>query len=127
MDNALFDHQECGISLEHVANALLRRNRLVNNTISQLLVIDSRYSSENNCFESRGPEQLIADFHPFVARTQYRSLVDYQQAQRQDLHSTKTGCGPLPEKVNVHALHAESTAYRENARTKLATSPQTER
>ncbi len=92
---------------------MLRRNTMVNNGKYQLLSLKSVYSSEDNCFEPRGPEQLVADF---VFTEHYRTLADYQQGKRQDLHSREARCGPLPPKVDVHALHRETVAYTERAR-----------
>ena len=112
LDNSLFENLEAGIALEDADHAVLRRNRLAHNGKSQLLVIRSEYGSEDNCLES-GPEQLTADF---VFVDHYRTLADYQRGKHQDLHSRAGGCGPLPEKIDVRKLHAETTAYSERAR-----------
>jgi parallel beta-helix repeat protein len=116
LDNTLFDNGERGIALENVDRAILRRNRVVNNAVSQLLVIRTPYSSENNCWDARGPAQAVAEFFPYFAADRHATLVDYQTARRQDLGSRAGSCGPLPEKPDVHRLHAETTAYAERAR-----------
>ena len=113
IDNALFDNHEAGISVEKAHRALLRRNRLVNNAKSQLLVIQAEYASEDNCFETGSPDQLTADF---VFTEHFKTLAEYQKARRQDLHSREGGCGPMPQKVDVRRLHAETVAYAERAR-----------
>jgi hypothetical protein len=64
LDNALFDNTERGLSLEHADGAIVRGNRLVGNAVSQLQVLQSRYASDENCFDA-GPGQLVADFTPF--------------------------------------------------------------
>jgi parallel beta-helix repeat protein len=113
IDDALFDNHERGLAIENATPALLRGNRLVNNQASQLLVIQTVYDADANCFENRDPAQLTADF-VFVGR--YKALADYQRAQGQDMHSREGGCGPLAKKVDVRKLHAESLAYLETAR-----------
>ncbi|MGH7820336.1 MAG: NosD domain-containing protein, partial [Candidatus Binatia bacterium] len=97
LDNALFENHEAGIVFEDADDALVRRNTVVGNGRSQLLVIRSRYSSETNCLEIRSPEQLVADF---VFLERYPTLAGYREGKRQDLHSRDGGC-PLPGKVDV--------------------------
>ena len=116
LDNTLFDNHERGIAIENADRALVRRNRVVNNGASQLLVIESVYSSERNCYESGGPTELIAEFYPYFATDRYKTLAEYQRAKHQDLSSGAGGCGPLPAKVDVHRVHAETLAYAERAR-----------
>jgi len=76
-------------------------------------VIDTRYSSENNCFESSSPEETTADF---FRGERYARLAEYQQAKHHDLQSQAGGCGSLPAKVDVARLHRESSSYVERAR-----------
>jgi hypothetical protein len=113
VDNALFDNHEAGISVEKAHRALLRRNRLVNNGKSQLLVIQAEYDSEDNCFENGNADQLTADF---VFTEHYKTLAEYQREKHQDLNSKEGGCGPLPDKIDVRKLHKETMAYTERAR-----------
>ena len=113
IDNTVFENHEFGISIENADHTLLRRNRMVNNEKGQLLVQQSDYSSDDNCFASGGPNQLISDFF-FVDH--YRALADYQRGQHQDQGSREGGCGPLPAKVDVHKLDEEAKGYTERAR-----------
>ncbi len=111
IDNVLFDNTERGISIENADGAILRGNRLVDNAVSQLLVLQTRYTSEDNCFANGGDKQLVADFTPFGPLDRYPTLPEYRAAKGQDLHSRWGSCGPLPAKVDVHALHAAALAY----------------
>jgi parallel beta-helix repeat protein len=120
IDNTAFDNREVGIAVENADRAVLRRNLLVNNTKSQLMVIQAEYSSESNCFQNGSADQLTADF---VFVDHYGTLADYQRGKRQDLHSRQGACGPLPAKVDVGRLHAETVKYTERARQKLGASP----
>jgi parallel beta-helix repeat protein len=113
IDNTLFDNLEAGIALEDTDGGILRHNSAAHNAKAQLLVIHSAYTSEDNCFENGNAAQLTADF---VFGEHYRTLGAYQQAKGQDLHSRSANCGPLPAKLDVHRLHAETTAYAERAR-----------
>jgi len=113
VDNAVFENHEYGISVENADHTLLRRNRMVGNEKGQLLVQQSDYSSDDNCFASSGPNQLISDFF-FVDH--YRALADYQRGQHQDQGSREGDCGPLPAKVDVHKLDEEAKGYTERAR-----------
>jgi parallel beta-helix repeat protein len=113
VDNVSFDNSEYGIALENATPAMILHNRLVHNRQSQLLVIDTRYSSENNCFESSSPEETTADF---FRGERYAKLAEYQQAKHHDLQSQAGGCGSLPAKVDVARLHRESSSYVERAR-----------
>jgi parallel beta-helix repeat protein len=119
LDNVAFDNNERGIALENVEGAVLRRNVLVNNRSSQLLALRATFNAEDDCFEAGGPDQLVADFSPAEPRGRYASLAAYREAKRQDLQA-REGCDALPPKVDVHRLHAESTAYAERARATLA-------
>ncbi len=118
--NTVFDNQ-WGISLEQDSNdAVLLNNRVVNNRDSQLLLMATEYRSEGNCFENGRPEQSIAEYHQFSQR--YKVLGDLLQARRLDFSSREGKCGPLPEKVDVRKLHAETKSYTERAR-KLLSEP----
>src|SRR5439155_22885270 len=116
LDNWCFKNSERGLALENIDRALLRRNVLADNAVSQLLVIQSKYSAEDDCFERGAPAQLAADFTPFPPHATYPALADYQAAQHEDLHARESGCGVLPAIVDVRRLHAEATAYVERAR-----------
>jgi len=111
IDNAAFDNLERGISLENVDGAVLRGNRVVDNAVSQLYVLQSHYTSEDNCFANGNDVQLVADFRPFGPLDRYPGLADYQKARAQDLHSRAGPCASLPAKLDVHALHAAALAY----------------
>jgi parallel beta-helix repeat protein len=124
LDNTLFDNHERGLAIEETGRVLLRRNRLVNNGQSQLLVLEGGYGSESNCFENSGPHQVTAAFSLVsFSPEHYKTLAEYQKAKRQDLDSREGGCGPLPQKIDVRKLHAETTAYAERARQILSGSP----
>jgi parallel beta-helix repeat protein len=116
LDNVAFDNRERGIALEETDAVQLRRNRLVNNGVSQLMAVRGSLSSESNCFEARGAEQLVADFFPFQQKDRYRTLAEYQKAKGQDLHAEQGSCGALPDRLDVEKLHAETRAYAERAR-----------
>ena len=109
LDNVLFDNTERGLSLENADGAIVRGNRLVHNAVSQLQVLQSRYASDENCFEA-GPGELVADFRPFGYADHFDRLAAYQQAQKQDPRSRDGGCEPPPAKVDVLALHARTSA-----------------
>jgi hypothetical protein len=96
---------------------MLTANRLVNNAKSQLLAMRSEYNSDANCFDNGAPDQLTADF---VFAERYGTLAEYQRSKGEDLGSREGGCGPLPEKVDVQTLHAETMAYAERARKLLS-------
>lgn len=108
-DNILFDNRERGVSIEKSHHAVVRGNTIVNNAVSQLLVIDTDYGSEGNCFDV-GKGRFVADFF-YTER--FKTLADYQQAKRRDLSSREGGCEPLPAKFDVHALQRETAAYAE--------------
>lgn len=116
LDNVTFDNREVGIAIENTDDIRISNNIMVNNSISQLLVLKSRYTSQANCYESGGAEQLIAkvDFHE-----SYKTLAEFQQATNQDLDAREK-CGPLPQKIDVHQLHMETRTYAERARKILA-------
>jgi parallel beta-helix repeat protein len=116
LDNVAFDNRERGIAIEETEGILLRRNRLVGNAGSQLMVTRAGYGSEGNCFETRGTGQLVADFFPFQQADRYRTLDEYRKAKGQDQHSEEGNCASLPEKVDVRKLHADTLAYPERAR-----------
>jgi parallel beta-helix repeat protein len=115
LDNVAFDNRERGIAIEETDGVLLRRNRLVNNTLSQLLVVRGSYGSESNCFDARG-EQLVADFFPFHQKDRYGTLDEYRKAKGQDMHAEQGSCGALPDELDVEKLHAETLGYAERVR-----------
>ncbi len=114
--NTTLDNSERGIALEHVDDAVLRRNTLANNAVSQLLVLESTYSADDDCYASGSPTQLVADFSPFPFGDRFPTLAAYQTARRQDLHARDGACGPMPARLDVQALHTETTTYAERAR-----------
>lgn len=122
-DNVLFDNSERGLSLEEVERAVLRGNTLVNNAVSQLLVLRSGYSSESNCFQNGGADQLVADFYPFPQGDRFKTLAEYRQSKRQDSHSREGGCHVLPQKFDVGKLHRDAMVYTEQARRILSGAP----
>jgi parallel beta-helix repeat protein len=83
-------------------------NRLVNNGVSQLMVMRGGYDADRNCFEHTIPGQLLADF--VYGGERYATLAEYRRAKRQDLASRVGGCGPLPEKVDAQRLHRQAVA-----------------
>jgi hypothetical protein len=103
LDNALFDNTERGLSLENADGAIVRGNRLVGNAVSQLLVLQTKYAADENCFDAV-PGGLVADFMPFGWNDRYEHLAAYQQAQHQDAISREGGCGVLPAKIDVQRL-----------------------
>jgi len=115
IENVAFDNREGGISLEDVKGATVRANRLGNNRKAQLIIFDAEYSSDENCFERSGPDQFIADFFPIPLDQRFKSLREYVETRHQDLGSRENGCGPWPEKLDVHRLQADSVSYRERA------------
>ena len=117
LGNTAFDNHEAGISIEEVDGVLLAGNSVINNKESQLLVIRSEYDSEGNCFENGGPDQLTA-YLPYAHK--FKTLGEYQRAAHRDLSSREGDCGPPPKKLDVHKLHAATTAYTDWARKQLA-------
>ncbi len=117
LDNVLFENRECGLSVEEADRSLLRGNRLVGNIQTQLSVLRCGYTSDHNCFERTDSTQSTTDFaYPFPSVLRIATLAEYQENHQQDLSSTEGSCGPLPEKLDVQQLHAETTAYTERAR-----------
>lgn len=116
LENVTFENHEGGISIENTNEISISNNIMVNNKISQLLVRKSSYTSQANCYEKGSAEQFIAkvDFYE-----SYKTLAEYQQATNQDL-SSREECGQLPQKIDVHELHRQTTAYAEHARKILA-------
>jgi parallel beta-helix repeat protein len=106
-DNVLFENRERGLALENADGAVVRRNRLLRNAVSQLQVLQSRYDADDNCFES-APGELVADFWPFDFADRYATLAEYQRRRGQDLHSREGGCAPPPRKLDVVTLHART-------------------
>ena len=126
LDNTLFENRERGIAIENADRTFVRRNKVVDNTVSQLLVIDSAYSADGNCYETDRPGELVAEFYPYFEHDRHATLADYQQARHQDLSSTAGGCGTLPAKVDVHRLQADAAAYAARARKQLSDAPEPE-
>ncbi len=118
--NTAFDNLEAGIAIEEVQRVLVTGNRLVNNSKYQLLVMNGEYASESNCFANGAPEQVTAYFFPYLFPGPPKTLAEYQRAKQQDLSSRDGDCGPLPAKLDVHKLHAETMAYAERARKLLS-------
>jgi hypothetical protein len=85
---------------------------MAGNRGSQFMPFRAEYTSEDNCFQTPGPESLATDY---VLGPKYKTLAEYQREKGQDLHS-REGCGPLPQKIDVQRLHAETMAYTERAR-----------
>ncbi len=112
LDNVTFDNHEVGIAIESTNEVRVSNNIMVNNKISQLLIRNSRFTSQENCYESGSAEQLIAKVEFYEG---YKTLAEFQQAMNQDLDSREK-CGQLPPKIDVHKLHTETTAYVERAR-----------
>jgi hypothetical protein len=119
LDNVVFDNSERGIALEDAGSAVLRRNVVANNALSQLFVLRSTFSADEDCFVRGTPEQAVADFSPAEPGARYATLAAYRDAKRQDVRG-REGCGALPAKLDVARLHADSTAYAERARAILA-------
>lgn len=119
VDNVLFDNLERGASVEETKGALLRRNRLVNNAAGQFQGFDSEFDSDNNCFENGNAKQIVANLSLFEWKDHYRTLAEYREHSHQELASREGGCGKMPDKIDVHRLHAETQAYAERARALL--------
>jgi parallel beta-helix repeat protein len=117
MDNSVFENRDAGISIERADHIIVTGNKAVDNGQTQLRVNEGTVVAEGNCFQKTG-QQSIADFF-----FKYKSLVEYQQAQHQDLDSREGGCGAVAKKVDVHRLHAETMGYAERARKILGDSP----
>jgi parallel beta-helix repeat protein len=115
--NIAFDNHEAGISIESTSGARIIGNSLVNNGETQLLVLKTGYRSEGNCLATGAAEQLIAE----LSHTdRFASLTEYQEQAQLDLGSWEGECGALPDKIDVQALHAETTTYRDSAVRSLA-------
>jgi hypothetical protein len=115
IENVAFDNLEAGIALANVKAATVRGNRLGKNRKAQVVVTDAEYISDENCFEKSGPTEYIADFSPFPQAHRFKTLREYVETRHQDSGSRENGCGPWPEKLDVHKMHSEATAYRERA------------
>jgi len=120
LDNWCFENTERGLSLENADRALVRRNLLAGNAESQLLVIQSDVSADENCYQRDRPAQAAADYTPYPPNGRYDTLDALRAAQHQDTHGREGDCGARPAKVDVHRLHAETTAYAERARQVLS-------
>jgi parallel beta-helix repeat protein len=112
LDNVAFANREAGIAIERSDAIRVIRNTLVDNEISQLRLRSSRYSSEGNCFEAGPGKGFVAGFSPFE---RYATLAEFRRAKNQDF-SSREACGPLPDPVDVHSLHAETLSYEKRAR-----------
>jgi hypothetical protein len=123
LDNWAFDNQERGLALENTNHVLLRRNTLVNNAVSQLLVLQSDYDADDDCFTNGVPGQLVADFWPFPLTDRFPTLAAYQATRHQDPGAREGPCGLAPAKIDVVRLHRESTRYLEAARRTLRGEP----
>jgi hypothetical protein len=99
LENHLFANGDAGLSIEYADDAFVRRNGLVSNGSSQLLVIDSDYDSDHNCFTTSAPTQATADF--FHKTRRYGRLDEYVAARGQDRHSRDQGCDLPSELPNV--------------------------
>jgi hypothetical protein len=113
LDNQLFDNLERGLAIESTDGIVVRRNLLVNNAVSQLMVMTGMYAADDNCYQTGAAGQLVADF---IFTEHFKTLAEYQQAKRQDLKSREGKCAPLPAKLDVRAIHAATMAYAERAR-----------
>ncbi len=113
LDNTVFDNSAAGISVEGSGNALLRRNKMVNNMRFQLLVIGSDVSLDDDCCQKGSPDQLTAEFFPGDSD---HKMTESQKARQKALRSREGNCGPLPEKIDVRKLHQETMTYTERAR-----------
>jgi parallel beta-helix repeat protein len=108
LDNVLFDNAERGLAIENAVRIVVRDTRLVNNAVSQLMVMKGGYDADRNCFARGAPAQVTADF--VYGDERYATLADYQRAKDQDRESREGRCGPLPPKVDVRRLHRETMA-----------------
>ena len=113
VENIAFDNHEAGIAVESTEGVRLQGNKLAGNAQTQLLAIRSDYVSEDNCFAPSAPSQLVADLF-FNAK--YATLETYRKATGREQGSRQGDCGPLPAKLDVHELHADSLAYTDRAR-----------
>jgi parallel beta-helix repeat protein len=114
LGNALFDNHERGLAIESTERIVVRDNRLARNAMSQLMVMKGTYDADQNCFENRGAEQVIADF--IYGGERYADLAGYRRAKGQDSGSRTGDCGPLPEKIDVLRLQRQVTAYGTSGR-----------
>ncbi len=105
LGNTLFDNHERGIAIESTERIVVRDNRLVNNAVSQLMVMKGSYDADRNCFEN-GAGQVTADF--VYGGERYATLADYRRAKGQDLASREGKCGRMPEKIDVGRLQRPS-------------------
>jgi hypothetical protein len=104
LENRLFANQDAGLAIEHANGAQVWRNHLADNDGRQLLVVESDYVADYNCYASVGVPQLIADF--FTKTTRFERLEDYQRASGQDLHARAGGCEiphDLPDVLDFEA------------------------
>jgi hypothetical protein len=114
--NVSFDNIEAGVSVENAENVRIVDNRLVGNKRAQILAIGTRPLADGNCLESGASGKSIAEY----TYTGYDGLPAYQKAAMRDHGSRQGDCGPLPAKIDVHALHDQTTRYAEEARKLLA-------
>jgi parallel beta-helix repeat protein len=116
LGNITFSNHEVGIAIESTDEVRVSNNIMVNNKISQFMATNSSYASQANCYETTGKDQLVAKTGFYE---NYTTLAEFQQVTNQDLDAREK-CGPLPQKIDVHELHAETTDYAERARRILA-------
>jgi parallel beta-helix repeat protein len=117
--NTSFDNFEAGISIERTNGAVLLRNRLFGNRRAQLNAHRATFYAEGNCFEPGDPERGIAE----LDRRRLTSLEAYRRLSGQDLASRLGRCGAPPGRIDVQALHRQSTGYPEAARRQLGVAP----
>ena len=108
--------EEMGIAVESADHFRIVGNTLADNGVAQLQMRKALYTSQGNCFDRGGEDQLIAfvDFHE-----RYDTLAEFRRAAGQDTGS-REGCGRLPAVLDVRSLHNRSLAYTPRARKKLA-------
>lgn len=116
LGNTLFDNLEAGLSLEDVSGVVVRNNQLSNNKETQLKVLlDAEYDSDNNCFQNGSTEQSVSHFSNVAFYDRQKTLLEYQKVKGRDLHSREGGC-PIPQKIDVRKLHADTMTYADRAR-----------
>lgn len=66
---------------------------IVNNK-TRLMVVQTKDGSDDNCFQNRGPEELVADFffyQPYHKIDRYRTPVEHKQGTQLELRSRGEG------------------------------------
>lgn len=82
--NVAFANRETGFAIERTDEVRIIRNTLVDNGLSHLMIRNSRYTSEANCFDRKGQEGVVADLGPFI---QHKSLDAVRRATRRRANS----------------------------------------